>query len=463
MLDAVRVLVGGAVEAAELVVDDPGVFDLELIGTGSQRRGEGERGPLELLVVGSLADLDRARFGGHPGGPDRDLGAVEDDGVDLFDDPDRDRDPPVEGEGLEVWLERQFIGRRYDQARQAIGVVGQIPSLDSRTDLEMLPTENQPSTPNPVNRGAGFTLPSMDDRSTILVAVNGPDGPGISAGLMQVLADSGAEIYDVEQIVVRGRLTLNVLIGVAGEKSTIGELLFFGWQRGLHVEFEVVDDAPTPTKAMSAVTVIGMRIGPEEFGAVATAIAAGNGNIERIFRLSRYPVVSYELLVSDGDISSIREGLVLAAAQLPIDVAIQPDGLERRAKRMVIMDVDSTLIQHEVINLLAREAGVEEQVSEMTHLALTGEMDFETSLRERVAMLKGVDQVALTRVFENITLTSGARTFIRTLKRLGMVTAIVSAGFTRFTNVIAADLGIDYSLVQHTGGRRRGAHRRADG
>ena len=310
----------------------------------------------------------------------------------------------------------------------------------------MLPTENQPSTPNPANRHVGFTLPSMDDRSTILVAVNGPDGPGISAGLMQVLADSGAEIYDVEQIVVRGRLTLNVLIGVAGEKSTIGELLFFGWQRGLHIEFEVVDDAPTPTKAMSAVTVIGMRIGPEEFGAVAAAIAAGNGNIERIFRLSRYPVVSYELLVSDGDISVIREGLVLAAAQLPIDVAIQPDGLERRAKRMVIMDVDSTLIQHEVINLLAREAGVEEQVSEMTHLALTGEMDFETSLRERVAMLKGVDQLALTRVFENITLTSGARTFIRTLKRLGMVTAIVSAGFTRFTNVIAADLGIDYSL-----------------
>lgn len=264
--------------------------------------------------------------------------------------------------------------------------------------------------------------------------------------MMQVLADSGAEIYDVEQIVVRGRLTLNVLIGVAGEKSTIGELLFYGWQRGLHIEFEVVDDAPTPARAMSAVTVIGMRIGPEEFGAVASAIASGNGNIERIFRLSRYPVVSYELLVSNGDLSVIREALVLAAAQLPIDVAIQPDGLERRAKRMVIMDVDSTLIQHEVINLLAREAGVEDRVAEMTHLALTGEMDFEESLRERVSMLKGLDQVALTHVFENIALTSGARTFIRTLKRLGMVTAIVSAGFTRFTNVIAADLGIDYSL-----------------
>ncbi|HEY6629478.1 MAG TPA: ACT domain-containing protein, partial [Acidimicrobiia bacterium] len=112
----------------------------------------------------------------------------------------------------------------------------------------------------------------MSEKSTILVAVNGPDRPGISAGLMQVLSDSGAEIYDVEQIVVRGRLTLNVLIGVSGERATIGDLLFYGWQQDLNVDFEVVDDAPSPNRAMSAVTVIGMKIGPEEFGAVASAI-----------------------------------------------------------------------------------------------------------------------------------------------------------------------------------------------
>jgi phosphoserine phosphatase len=284
------------------------------------------------------------------------------------------------------------------------------------------------------------------DRSTVLVSVNGPDGPGISAGLMKVLSDADVEIYDVEQIVVRGRLTLNVLIGVAGEKATIRDVLFFGWERGLHVEFEVVDDAPTPVRPMSVVTVIGMRVGPEDFGAVASAIADGGGNIERIFRLSRYPVVSYELLVSNGDLDKVRGNLVRAAAERPIDVAIQREGLERRAKRMVVMDVDSTLIQEEVINLLAREAGVEEQVAELTHKALSGEIDFEAALRERVALLKGLDQTAITRVHENITLSSGARTFIRTLKRLGMVTAIVSAGFTRFTNALAADLGIDYSL-----------------
>jgi phosphoserine phosphatase len=197
---------------------------------------------------------------------------------------------------------------------------------------------------------------------------------------------------------------------------------------------------------MSFVTVIGMRVGPDDFGAVASAIADAGGNIDRIFRLSRYPVVSYELMVGNGNLDQMRENLVRAAAERPIDVAIQPEGLERRAKRMVVMDVDSTLIQEEVVNLLAREAGVEERVAELTRLALAGEVDFESALRERVGMLKGLDQTAITRVHENITLTSGARTFIRTLKRLGMLTAIVSAGFTRFTDVLAADLGIDYSL-----------------
>ncbi len=287
---------------------------------------------------------------------------------------------------------------------------------------------------------------AVNEASTILVSVNGPDHPGISADLMDVLAAGKAEVYDVEQIVVRGRLTLNVLIGVQAERATIRDLLFFGWQEGLHLEFEVVDPTPSPNKEMSVVTVIGSRVGPEDFGAVARAIANGGGNIERIFRLSRYPVVSYELTISDGEIDQIRENLVLMAAARPVDVSIQPEGVERRAKRLVVMDVDSTLIQEEVINLLAREAGVEDEVSVITASAMAGEIDFESSLRDRVALLKGLDQAALQRVSQKITVTPGARTFIRTLKRLGMKTAIVSAGFTRFADALAADLGLDFSL-----------------
>jgi len=286
----------------------------------------------------------------------------------------------------------------------------------------------------------------MSDSSTVLVSVHGQDHPGITAGLMKVLNESGALIYDVEQIVVRGRLTLNVLIGVAGEKATIRDLLFFGWSEDLHLDFEVVDDTPAPIKSTSVVTLIGVTVGPDDFGAIASAIAAGGGNIERIYRLSRYPVVSYELVISNGDVDVIRAGLIDAVVQLPIDVAIQPDGLERRARRMVVMDVDSTLIENEVINLLADEAGKGDEVAALTAAALAGEIDFEQSLRRRVMLLEGLDEEAMTRVARKIAVTKGARTFVRTLKRLGLITAIVSAGFTRFTDALAAELGIDYSL-----------------
>ncbi len=286
----------------------------------------------------------------------------------------------------------------------------------------------------------------MTVSKTILVSVNGPDHPGISAGLMDVLAAGGAEIYDVEQIVVRGRLTLNVLIGVDAEGATVRDLLFFGWKEDLQIDFERIEAAPPPIKPMSIVTVIGSTVSARDFGDVARAIADGGGNIERIYRLSRYPVVSYELAISNGDVSEIRASLVRVAAASPIDVAIQPDGLERRARRLVVMDIDSTLIQQEVIDLLAREAGVEERVSEITAAAMAGEIEFEESLRERVGLLKGLDEEALRRVAASMTITPGARTFIRTLKRLGMKTAIVSAGFTRFANQLAADLEIDYSL-----------------
>lgn len=286
----------------------------------------------------------------------------------------------------------------------------------------------------------------MSEQKTILVSVSGPDGPGISAGLMDALHAGGAEIYDVEQIVVRGRLTLEVLFGVTTEQATIKDLLFFGWEKGLHIDFELIEADPAPIKRMAVVTVIGATVSAAQFGAVARAIANGGGNIERIFRLSRYPVVSYELVISNGDLDTIRTELVAVAAGAPIDLAIQPDGLERRAKRLVVLDVDSTLIQQEVIDLLAAEAGHADEVQRITAAAMAGEIDFLDSLNRRVALLAGIDHDALARVATQMTLTPGAKTFIRTLHRMGLKTAIVSAGFTRFTEALAAELGVDYAL-----------------
>ncbi len=282
---------------------------------------------------------------------------------------------------------------------------------------------------------------------TILVRVGGMDHPGITAGLMEVLAASDVELYDVEQVVVRGRLTLGLLISVPEGTSTIKDLLFHGWQSGLDIDFEVVEEAPPERGVDTVVTVIGPTVDPAAFGAVAGAIAGAGGNIERISRLSRYPVVSYEIGVRAGDAPRIRADLLRVAARHGIDVAVQPEGLTRRAKRLVVLDVDSTLIQDEVIDLLAAEAGVEDEVAGITRRAMAGELDFRAALEERVRRLAGLDQLALERVRRRIRLTPGARTFIRTLQKMGMKTAIVSGGFTVFVDRIAEELGVDHAVA----------------
>jgi phosphoserine phosphatase len=262
---------------------------------------------------------------------------------------------------------------------------------------------------------------------------------------MRVLEAGRAALLDVEQIVVRGRLTLDILIEIPPGNTIIKDLLFYGWEQDLRIDFEVVEDGPSEHRTRSAVTVIGREVGPEVFGAVAAAIASGNGNIDRIFRLSRYPVIAYELAITDGDIDVMRRALVEVAAATPVDIAIQAEGLHRRARRLVVLDVDSTLIQNEMIDLLAEEAGVVEEVSSITRRAMEGELDFETALRARVRLLAGLSEEAIERVAERIELTPGARTFVATLRRLGMTVGVVSGGFTVFTDRLQDRLGLDHA------------------
>jgi phosphoserine phosphatase len=283
---------------------------------------------------------------------------------------------------------------------------------------------------------------------TILVHVSGRDRPGITTGLLGVLADAGVELYDMEQVVVRERLTLDLLLGVGEGDDALKELLFHGFQHDLQLDFEVVEDTPSRTAAdRSVVTVIGANLPPGALRDVTGAIAAGGGNIDRIVRLSRYPVVSFEFVVVDGDVDRMRSHLVAASADHGIDVAVQRESLGRRAKRLVVMDVDSTLIQDEVIELLADQAGCGREVAEITERAMRGELDFASSLNERVAKLAGTPVEVLDRVGDAIRLTPGARTFVRTLKRLGYTVAIVSGGFTPVVERLAADLGIDHAVA----------------
>ena len=281
---------------------------------------------------------------------------------------------------------------------------------------------------------------------TLLIRVSGPDQLGVSAELFEVLSEIGAVIKDIEQIVVRRRLTLDVLIEVDKSDDALKGLLLFGYQRGLQIDVEEVDGEPTEYKEQCVVTLIGRNVTPEEMKLATEAISNGKGNIDRIVRLSRYPVMSYELSVNGGRMDEIRQRLLQVAADTPeLDIAVQPLNLSRKAKRLVVLDVDSTLIQNEVIDLLAEQAGCGEQVSKITERAMNGELNFEESLLERVGLLQGLDELGVERAWQKLTLTPGARTFCRTLGRLGFTTAIVSGGFSIFTRRLQRELNIKHA------------------
>ncbi len=189
---------------------------------------------------------------------------------------------------------------------------------------------------------------------------------------------------------------------------------------------------------------LGSPLLPDAVAAIAGRIAASGANIDRITRLASDPVTCLELDVSGADPAQLRDELALAAADRGVDVAVQRGGLYRRAMRLIVMDVDSTLIQDEVIDLLAARAGCAAAVAKVTESAMRGELDFAASLRERVSLLAGLDASVVDSVRAGLRLTPGARTLIRTLKRLGYKCGIVSGGFTSVIEPLAAELGIDY-------------------
>jgi phosphoserine phosphatase len=207
------------------------------------------------------------------------------------------------------------------------------------------------------------------------------------------------------------------------------------------------------------VTVLGNPLLPAAVAAIAGRIAANGANIDRIDRLADRPVTCIELDVSGADPAMLRSALTRESAEQGVDVAVQPGGLHRRAMRLIVMDVDSTLIAGEVINMLAARAGCAEQVAKVTAATMRGEVDFAASLAERVALLAGLDASVLDEVGRELRLAPGARTLIRTLRRLGYRCAIVSGGFTQITDRLVTELGLDYAAantLELSGGKLTG-------
>jgi phosphoserine phosphatase len=298
------------------------------------------------------------------------------------------------------------------------------------------------------------------DPTTLLVTLTGPDRPGVTSTLFSALASFDVVVLDMEQVVVRGTLVLGVLLG--GPQAALAEpaARAAASELGMTVVSSLGADEVDPRRVGRLhVTLLGHPLRPAAVGGIAGRIAGTGANIDRIVRLAAYPVTSIEMEVSGADPDLLRTELAAEAVIQQVDVAVQRSGLQRRAKRLVVMDVDSTLIQDEVIELLADAAGCRADVERLTAAAMAGDLDFETSLRQRVALLAGLPESALVDVRGAVRLAPGARTVVRILQRLGYRLGLVSGGFSQVIDPLAAELGFDFTAantLEVAGGRLTG-------
>ena len=284
-------------------------------------------------------------------------------------------------------------------------------------------------------------------RTTLLITLTGPDRPGVTSRLFGVLTGYPLSVLDIEQVVIRGKLVLGVLMECAGPPDLTriySAVTALAGDLGLQAEI-TTGSGDVPARAGRLhVTLLGSPLAPAAITAIAGRIAASGANIDRIGRLARRPVTCIEMEISGGDPVLLREDLARVAVAQGIDVAVQRGGLHRRALRLIVMDVDSTLIRDEVIDLLAARAGCVGEVAKVTAAAMRGELDFAAALRERVSLLAGLDAGVLDEVRGQLRLTAGARTLIGTLGGLGYKFGIVSGGFLQVIAPLAAELGIGY-------------------
>ena len=296
----------------------------------------------------------------------------------------------------------------------------------------------------------------MDDQNDrVLITVTGRDRAGITATLTGILADKGATLHDIEQVVVHEQLTLCLLVGLPRSRDVLKELLFAAKELGMELEFNAVVDGGAagkddrPAGQMYVITAIGPALGASHIHAIASTLAGEGANIEKISRLSESSLASVEIharLAVGGDVERLKRSLLAQAMRASFDVSLQRESLYRRSKRLVVMDMDSTLIRIEVIDELARAAGVGADVSRITERAMQGEMDYDESLRQRVALLKGLDIKVLDQIAADLPLTEGAETLVRVLKRLGYRIAVISGGFSRAADALKRRLSLDYAF-----------------
>jgi phosphoserine phosphatase len=304
------------------------------------------------------------------------------------------------------------------------------------------------------------------------IDITGPDHPGVTHALTSILAPRNVRILDIGQAVIHDALALGMLVEITEEirsSTLLTDLLLEAHRLGVQIRFTAVSEEEyegwvgAQSKARYIISILGRSLSAGHLGAVSGVIARAGLNIDRIDRLSsrtsldeRAQRVSIELAASGPAPSGsapfeptqgeddMRAALLALTQELDVDIAFQHDNVYRRNRRLVAFDMDSTLIQTEVIDELARLAGVGDQVAQITEAAMRGELDFQQSFHRRVSLLKGLPESALQEVIARVPLMDGAERLIATLRKLGYKTAILSGGFTFMGRELQRRLGIDH-------------------
>ncbi len=287
------------------------------------------------------------------------------------------------------------------------------------------------------------------DQFTGLILLTGIDKPGITATLFETLAPFSLIVLDIEQVVIRERLILTLLIACNPAHSEAIDTDLEELSKTLDVDIATsFSSAPISSIAAKSglvhAVILSPKLLPSAVAKVAQTISELGGNIESISRTASYPVTAIEFVISHADQKVLKSSLARVAIEQGVDIAVQPGGLMRHARKLVLLDVDSTLIQQEVIELLASKAGVNSEVVKITDAAMRGEIDFEQALIARVALLAGLGDDAISQVQSEIVLTPGARTLIRTLQRLGHTVCVVSGGFHNVIDPLLIELNITH-------------------
>ena len=308
-------------------------------------------------------------------------------------------------------------------------------------------------------------------KNIFLINVTGRDKPGLTSSITSIMSEYGLEILDIGQSVIHDTLTWGIVVLLpngSDEAMVMKDLLFHFHERELQFSYQPISPedyeiwVSEQGKNRYILTLLSRNVTAEHIARVSGITASYGLNIDHITRLSdrrslltedvrQSSCLEFSVRGTSPDLNKLRANFLHLTADLDVDVAFQEDNIYRRNRRLVVFDMDSTLIEAEVIDLLAEVAGVGDKVAEITERAMQGQLDFNESFQERLAMLKGLDESVLQDIAKQLKLTEGAEKLIKTLRQLGYRTAILSGGFTYFARYLQKKLNIDYVYANELG------------